>query len=943
MAALAGRSVCIVTPDLAGAVRNGGIGTACAALAMLLASSGCRVTLLFSQVASQARAGDAWIEPYVNAGIEVVVLAEWAAKRTQRFFPGHAGLAMASWVHDWLAEHHFDVIVLMDWQGHGFYALEAKRTGLRFQHSLFVTQLHSPSLWHALNNAELVTDPLQSITYHMERMSVEHADAVLSPSAYMLDWVTRHGFHPPPRSAVLPNLIDLPAGATPRRRMRRPVRELVFFGRLEYRKGLAQFCDALDLLQASGLGPKKVVFLGKFARMGQEHSGLYIARRARSWRFAIEIEARHDKDQAMALLRGAGRLAVMPSVADNSPYAVLECLVAGLPFLARDVGGIGELVHPKDRAECLFDDRPAALADRLAAALRDGVLAPRLGIDLQKNREAWLASFATWAGQARKGPDRPQATTTPQVSVCLTHFNRPHLLRQAVNSLQAQDYQHFEVILVDDGSPGPASRQLLDALEPEFAGRGWRILRVPNGYLGRARNTAARAASGEFLLFMDDDNVARPDMISRLVQSAQASQADLVTCMFEVFAGDAEPTEVTPVLERYLPVGGILSFSVVANAIGDANALMRRSSFEALGGFTQDYGVGHEDFELFARAVLAGVKVAVVPEPLFWYRRQPGSMLSSTQASANRMRSLRPFVDALPAPLAELAVLAHGLACGAEPPSAPCQAGLAALSPADQGLLTTGDPDAPATMLALAKSLVLSGQSGLARQLLAGMRTDQAPHAADPAAALHWMLRGLDAVDASDFDALAGIVTACDGSGLAASERAGVYQAWLASFDLPLVPTGLVVRCAVLLARSAERHVPPLLTSASFLLSAGQRAAAIDVLYRTLGLMDEAYLLERPDVAQAVSAGQFGSGLEHYVRHGRAEGMAWPHEVQVTAVLTALLAAGRQGPPLAVRPEQQLRLTLACRAFVDRGQASGIALAPGRGQEADQRQGRLPR
>ncbi len=168
-------------------------------------------------------------------------------------------------------------------------------------------------------------------------------------------------------------------------------------------------------------------------------------------------------------------------------------------------------------------------------------------------------------------------------------------------------------------------------------------------------------------------------------------------------------------------------------------------------------------------------------------------------------------------------------------------------------------------------------------------------------------------------------------------------EAWLASFDLPRVPTGLVMRCAVLLARSAERHVPPLLTSASFLLSAGQRAAAIDVLYRTLGLMDEAYLLERPDVAQAVSAGQFGSGLEHYVRHGRAEGMAWPHEVQVTAVLTALLAAGRQGPPLAVRPEQQLRLTLACRAFVDRGQASGIALAPGRGQEADQRQGRLPR
>lgn len=928
MGSVRGSSVCLVTPDLAGAVRNGGIGTACAELASALAQAGWRVTVLFSQVDSAARATDAWIEPYRQLGITVVVAAEWADRRAaersaagkRQFFPGHAGLAMASWVHDWLAEHSFDVVVLMDWQGHGFYALEAKRTGLRFQRTWFVTQLHSPSLWHALNNADLAADPLQSITYHMERLSVTHADAVISPSAYMLDWVKAHGFKPPPQSMVLPNLITAPASLPPTRRVRRAVRELVFFGRLEYRKGLAQFCDALDLLEASGQRPDKVVFLGKFARMGQEHSGLYIARRSRAWGFAVDIEARHDHRQALDLLRAEGRLAVMPSVADNSPYAVLECLVAGVPFLARDVGGIGELVHDRDRADCLFDDRPAALAQRLAAALRDGVLAPRLSFDLQANRQAWLDRLASWVVPARKTPGRKKAAAQPRVSVCLTHFNRPHLLRQAVASLQAQDHENFEVILADDGSPGADSRRLLDALEPEFAARGWQILRLQNGYLGRARNTAAQAARGEFLLFMDDDNVARPQMIRRFVQAAQASQADLVTAMFDVFAGDAAPTDDTPVQERYLPVGGILSFSVVANAIGDANALMRRSRFQALGGFTQDYGVGHEDFELFARAVLAGASVAVVPEPLFWYRRHGASMLSETQASANRMRSLRPFVDDLPAPLAELAVLAHGLACAASPAPARHRAELASLSTTDQGLLTTGDPDSQAATQALIKALVLGGQSPMARQLLAGLEADPCTRGDTAPTSVQWMLRGLDALNTSDFEALAGMLSACERSGLTAADRVDFCLALLNAFELPRVPSGLVVRCAVLLARSAERNVPALLTAAKFLLAARQTTATIDVLYRALCLLDETYLAGRPDVAQAVAAGRFGCGLDHYVRHGHAEGMAWPQQEPLTAVLARLQALSRLGPLPAVRPERQQRLDLACRAFVDRGQ-----------------------
>src|SRR5262249_20467512 len=72
-------------------------------------------------------------------------------------------------------------------------------------------------------------------------------------------------------------------------------------------------------------------------------------------------------------------------------------------------------------------------------------------------------------------PARP-----PLVSVCLAHFNRPGPLRQALRSLEAQDYPHFEVVLVDDGSNDPEALALLDELGPVFARRGWRVVRQEN-------------------------------------------------------------------------------------------------------------------------------------------------------------------------------------------------------------------------------------------------------------------------------------------------------------------------------------------------------------------------------------------------------------------------------------------------------------------------------
>src|SRR5208337_769952 len=184
--------------------------------------------------------------------------------------------------------------------------------------------------------------------------------------------------------------------------------------------------------------------------------------------------------------------------------------------------------------------------------------------------------------------------------------------------------------------------------EFDFTGRGWRLVRQENRYLGAARNRAAAEARGEFLLFMDDDNVAKPNEITTFASVAWRTGADVLTCLVDMFEGSGVPRLTDHPTRRWLYAGANPALSVVTNTFGDANALCRRTAFLEVGGFAEEYGVTHEDWELFARFMLQGYRLAVIPEPLFWYRSSRNSMSNSTPVRANYARSLGPHLATFP-------------------------------------------------------------------------------------------------------------------------------------------------------------------------------------------------------------------------------------------------------------------------------------------------------
>lgn len=656
----AGRRVCIVTEEVLGPFRNGGIGTTYCAMARLLADAGFDVTLLYTRGRESARGSiDFWIDEYARRGIRLVPLPECSEP-----LDGAFALRLAYRVFRWLQSETFEVVHFPEYRAVPYYSLLAKRQGTDFSATTFCVGAHSPTLWIKEANHEFAerTDDLEYDA--LERRCVELADILWSPSQYLLRWMKSRYWKFPRLVYVQPNLIacDVPGRSEVADRI--PARELVFFGRLEPRKGIELFCDALDRLDSS-LAERNVhvTFLGKPTRIGELEASEFLRERGEDWRFVWNIRSEDSREEALEYLREPGRLAIMPSRLENSPLTVMECIEYQIPFLASAVGGIPELVHPEDRDRVLFRPRVQDLARCIEAELDGFPRTARPTLAMADNRNHWLTWHRSVVPQASADSENGTgAKGRPFVSVCLTHHDRPEYLEFAVESLLDQDYANFEVILIDDGSTSESARAALDRWETVFPSRGWMIVRQENRYLGAARNAAARRARGEYLLFMDDDNVAKPWEISTFVRVAERTSADIVTCLIDMFPGEGRPTPGSLENCRWLIAGLASNLGIVKNCFGDANALIRRASFEALGGFSEDFGVTHEDWELFARASLKGMRLELVPDALFWYRYNESSMIRTTPRLPNFARSLRPFLEHCPVELHEFLRFAQGQA-----------------------------------------------------------------------------------------------------------------------------------------------------------------------------------------------------------------------------------------------------------------------------------------
>jgi glycosyltransferase involved in cell wall biosynthesis len=605
--------ICIATWELEGLSRNAGIGTAYTSMADALKRANFDVSILFLLGYHPTDGNISDVMEYYRAqkGIEVIPLPMPHHPRI------HAAWAssISYFTYLWLKEHEHDynVIHFPECQGLGFYCQLAKRQGLAFRNTTFVIGAHGPTFWAKEASQDFIPHLGYLETDFMERVSIASADMVVCPSQYLLRWMQHEGWELPKRTYVAPNI--RPFGAlfdNTNPGAKREIREIVFFGRLELRKGLKLFCDAIDELCADPNTPRfEVTFLGRETFIYGRSSFSYISERSSKWTAPWHIVSNKFQAGAIEYLRGDGRLAVIPSLADNSPNTVLECVSTGLPFLASNVGGIPEIIALEDREKVCFEPRPGVLAQRLRGVLEKGAVSASPCVSFSENEQQWMRWHAGLMNSAHvdasananeAGGDEDFGP--PLVSVCFPYNVREKGAAATLASLKRQDYRNFEVILIECGSHSPSAASSLGS-EAEFKGRTVHRIRQSSPEIGTGRNAAAAQAKGKYLLFLDDHCLLFPTTaLSVLVNVAERVKADVVTSALSFCFGSSNGLSGKrlehsrrPFLGGDVATGAYVNCACPKRRVQDSRRFQRRGhdGLGRLGIFIEGGSVGIKD------------------------------------------------------------------------------------------------------------------------------------------------------------------------------------------------------------------------------------------------------------------------------------------------------------------------------------------------------------
>jgi glycosyltransferase involved in cell wall biosynthesis len=210
------------------------------------------------------------------------------------------------------------------------------------------------------------------------------------------------------------------------------------------------------------------------------------------------------------------------------------------------------------------------------------------------------------------------------VSVIIPTFNRRTLICETVDSVLAQTHRNIEVIVADDGSTDGTG----ELLETKYSGESrFRCIRQDNAERAAARNTGIKAARGEYIAFLDSDDLWRPKKLERQLECFAKNPAlVMVHCACSTIDDHGQTTgQLFSTETDSMPEGFIFEQLVCWNAVGAATPVVRRELFDRIGLFNEDPRVlCFEDWEMWTRIAALG-PVGYVREALASYRVHTGN------------------------------------------------------------------------------------------------------------------------------------------------------------------------------------------------------------------------------------------------------------------------------------------------------------------------------
>jgi hypothetical protein len=392
----------------------------------------------------------------------------------------------------------------------------------------------------------------------------------------------------------------------------RPVQShVIFFGRLEVRKGILIFLDALRKLAAempAAEPPIRVTFLGRpgYTPDGNGQISVEKVREEVAPAFSLETLTDLGHREAMEFLaKHNDALVVCPSLVDNSPYAIIECLELGLNIIAARSGGIPELFEGEGR---LFEPT----TDGLVSKLRDGLanllppLSKRYGAT--SSRESWTAFCERTLPELRATMRATDAAPASPAHVILIGDGPDSALLESLSSLESQTQAAASVTVarLEKGHAGEEVDRLCSK-------RGWKVVPAADAPGFEADSLVVVLRCGARL---------EPHAIARLSASMTFSGADALSCrgIVRMAPGGASDTRA------FEPTGACLEGGILFNTIGEGVFITRGKHLATHGCPHAPWARRNAIWCFLAGLAALGKAVDVVPEVLVSFPRESGAL-----------------------------------------------------------------------------------------------------------------------------------------------------------------------------------------------------------------------------------------------------------------------------------------------------------------------------
>jgi glycosyltransferase involved in cell wall biosynthesis len=210
----------------------------------------------------------------------------------------------------------------------------------------------------------------------------------------------------------------------------------------------------------------------------------------------------------------------------------------------------------------------------------------------------------------------PVTSSGNLLSVVIPYYNMGKYIMECVQSVKASTYPSIEILIINDGSTEPESLAVLKQVEQID---GVKVFNKANEGLADTRNFGARQATGDWLAFLDADDMIAPDYYEKAITVLKQYENVFFVGSFVQYFGDTN--------QKWVTVSPQPPYALVHNPVNSSGLVYKKAAFLAGGQNDKKVDYGLEDYESVVHLLSKGYNGVVLPQFLFLYRVRRDSMI----------------------------------------------------------------------------------------------------------------------------------------------------------------------------------------------------------------------------------------------------------------------------------------------------------------------------